>query len=158
MDLKFGKALVGAIAAVTVSTFTVPFCSSASASTGTMITRHDGGSAIQLAQVEQQESVEKKSEVKTKEVQTGTEAAPGTVTVAPGSVVVAPAAPAPEVSGEVEQKHEERKTTETEHSENGVTGTEERREHEMSSDAKAVPGMVEKEHEEHETKEKVEQN
>ena len=152
MDLKYGKALLGALAAVTVSTFTVPLCSNAAASTGTMITRHDAGAAIQLAQVEQQESVEKKTEEKTKEVQTGTEAAPGTVTVAPGSVVVAPVAPAPAVSGEVEKKHEESKTVESEHSENGVSG--------MSSDANAVPGTtVEKEHsEEHEAHEKVEQN
>jgi hypothetical protein len=163
MDLKFGKVLVGAIAAVTVSTFMVPFCSSASASTGTMLTRHDAGSAIQLAQAEQEESVEKKTEEKTK-VQTDTEAAPGAVTVAPGSVVVAPAAPAPEVSGEVEKKHEESKTTESEHTENGVgvSGTSERSEKEMSTDANAnaAPGTtVEKEHsEEHEAHEKVEQN
>ena len=31
MDLKYGKVLVGAIAAVTVNTFTVPLCSGASA-------------------------------------------------------------------------------------------------------------------------------
>jgi hypothetical protein len=168
MDLKYGKALVGAIAAVTVSAFTVPFCSNAAASTGTMIGNHDAGSAIQLAQAEQEESVERKSEEKTKEVQTGTDSAPGTVTVAPGSVVVAPSAPAPEVSGEVEKKHEESKTVESEHSENGmgVSGsvgvTSERRENDMSSDANAnaAPGTtVEQEHsEEHQTKEKVEQN
>ena len=155
MELKFGKALVGALAAVTVSTFAVPFCSSAAASTGSTITRHDAGSAIQLAQVEQQETVEKKTEEKTKEVQTGTNVAPGTVTIAPGPVVVAPA---PAVSGAVEQKHEESKTVESEHSENGLSGTSERHENEMSSDSKAVPGMVEKEHEEHEVHEKVEQN
>ncbi len=80
MDLKYGKALVGAIAAVTVSAFSVPFCANASASTGTMITRHDAGSAIQLAQAEQEESVEKRSEEKTKEVQSGTNSAPGAVT------------------------------------------------------------------------------
>ena len=173
MDLKYGKALVGALAAVTVSTFTVPFCSSAAASTGTMLTRHDAGSAIQLAQAEQEESVEKKTEEKTK-VQTDTEAAPGVVTVAPAPVVVAPA---PEVSGEVERKHEDSKTTETEHSEHGVgvsgsvggvgasvgvTGSTERHEKEMSTDANAnaAPGTtVEQEHsEEHEAHEKVEQN
>jgi hypothetical protein len=160
MDLKYGKALVGALAALTVSTFTVPFCSNASASTGTMITRHDAGSAIQLAQAEQEESVEKKTEEKTKEVQSGTETAPGTVTVAPAPVVVAPAAPAPEVSGEVEKKHEESKTTESEHSENGVSGTSERHEGEMSSDTKAVPGAMEQEseREEHQSSKKVEQN
>lgn len=169
MDLKYGKVLIGAIAAVTFSTFTVPFCSSASASTGTMITSHDAGSAIQLAQADQEESVERKSEEKTKEVQSGTNSAPGAVTVAPGSVVVAPSAPAPEVSGEVEKK-QENKTVESEHSENGVgvSGsvgvTSERRENEMSSDANAnanaVPGTtVEQEHsEEHQAKEKVEQN
>ena len=166
MDLKFGKALVGAIAAVTVSTFAVPFCSSASASTGTMITHHDAGSAIQLAQAEQEESVEKKTEEKTK-VQTDTEAAPGAVTVAPAPVVVAPA---PAVSGEVERKHEESKAVESEHSEHGVgvsgsvgvTGTTERSEKEMSTDANAnaAPGTtVEQEHSvEHEAHEKVEQN
>ena len=159
MDLKYGKALLGALAAVTVSTFTIPFCSSASASTGTMITRHDAGPAIQLAQAEQEESVEKKTEEKTK-VQTDTEAAPGAVTVAPAPVVVAPAAPAPVVSGEVEKKHEESKTTESERSENGMSGSSERRENEMSSDSKAVPGAMEQEseREEHQSSKKVEQN
>ena len=145
MDSKRGKTLVGALVAVTVSTFAIPFGSIAAASIGTQITRHDAGRAIQLAQVEQQET-EEKTEQKTKEVQGGAE-------VVPAPVVVAPVAP-----GAVEQRHEERKTTETEHSDNGLSGTSERRENEMSSDAKSAPGAVESEHEEHETKEKIEQN
>jgi hypothetical protein len=142
MDSKRGKTLVGALVAVTVSTFAIPFGSIAASSTGTQITRHDAGTAVQLAQVEQQET-EEKTEQKTKEVQGGAE-------VVPAPVVVAPCA--------VEQRHEERKTTESEHSDNGLSGTSERHENEMSSDAKSAPGAVESEHEEHETKEKVEQN
>ena len=144
MDFKYGKALVGALAAVTVGTFTVPFCATATASTGTTITRHDASPAIQLAQVEQQET-EEKTEHKTKEVQSGVE-------VAPAPVVAAPVVP-----GAVEQKHEESRTTETVNSENGMSGTSERHENEMSNDAKMAPGAVEREHEEHETHEKVEQ-
>ena len=142
MDPKRGKTLVGALVAVTVSTFAIPFGSIAAASTGTQITRHDAGTAVQLAQVEQQET-EEKTEQKTKEVQGGAEVVPAPVVVAPGAV---------------EQRHEERKTTESEHSDNGLSGTSERHENEMSTDAKSAPGAVESEHEEHETKEKVEQN
>ena len=138
MEMKYGKALVGALAAVTLSAFT------ATASTGTTISRNDAGSAIQLAQMEQQET-EEKTEHKTKEVQGGVEAAP-------------PVVAAPVVPGAVEQKHEESKTTETVNSENGMSGTSERHENEMSNDAKMAPGAVEREHEEHETHEKVEQN
>ena len=141
MDSKRGKTLVGAIVAMTVSTFAVPFGSIAGASTGTQITRPDAGQ-MQLAEEEHSE-VEEKTEQKTKEVQSGT-------TVVPAPVVVAPVVP-----GAVE-KHEESKTTETEHAENGISGSEEHHEKEMSDEAKSVPGAVEKEHEEHETKEKVE--
>jgi hypothetical protein len=140
MDCKYGKALVGVLAAVTVSTFTVPFCSA-----GTTLSRNDASPAIQFAQVEQQET-EEKTEQKTKEIQGGAE-------VVPGPVVAAPVVPAA-----VEQKHEEGKTTETVHADDGMSGTSERHESEMSSDAKTAPGAVEHEHEEHETSEKVEQN
>ena len=142
MSLKYGKALVGALAAVTLSAFAVPFGAAANASTGTTVSRSDVSPAMQLAQVEQQET-EEKTEHKTKEVQGGVE-------VAPAPVVVAPVVP-----GAVEQKHEERKTTES--VENGMSGTSERRENEISNDAKMAPGSVEREHEEHETHEKVDQ-
>jgi hypothetical protein len=145
MSLKYGKALVGALAAVTLSAFTVPFCVTASASTGTTVSRNHASPAMQLAQVEQQET-EEKSEHKTTETQGGAE-------VVPGPVVVAPVVP-----GAVEQKHEERKTTESVNSENGMGATSERHENEISNDAKMAPGAVEREHEEHETHEKVEQN
>ena len=146
MSLKYGKALVGAVAAVTVSTFTVPFCATANASTGTTITRNDASSAMQLAQVEQQET-EEKAEQKTKEVQGGAEVIP------PGPAVAAPVVP-----GAVEQKHEESKTTETVNSNNGMGGTSERHENEMSNDSKMAPGSMEREHEEHQTSKTVEQN
>ena len=144
MSLKYGKALVGALAAVTLSAFTVPFGATANASTGTTVSRNHASSAIQLAQVEQQET-EEKTEHKTKEVQGGVE-------VAPAPVVAAPVVP-----GAVEQKHEESKTTETVNSDNGMGGSSERRENEISNDAKMAPGSVEREHEEHETHEKVDQ-
>jgi hypothetical protein len=145
LDMKYGKTLVGALAAVTLSAFTVPFCATASASTGTTITRNAASSSIQLAQVEQQET-EEKTEHKTKEIQGGAEVVPG------------PAVSAPVVPGAVEQKREESKTTERVHSEDGMSGTSERHENEMSNDAKVAPGAVEREHEEHETHEKIEQN
>jgi hypothetical protein len=144
VNLKYGKAFVGALAAVTLSAFTVPFGATASASTGTTISLTDA-SAMQLAQVEQQET-EEKTEQKIKEIHGGAE-------VAPGPVVAAPVVP-----GAVEQKHEESKTTETVNSENGMGATSERHENEMSNDAKMAPGSVEREHEEHQTHEKVEQN
>jgi hypothetical protein len=145
MDSKRGKTLVGAIVAMTVSTFAVPFGSIAGASTGSQITRADAG-AMQIAEEEHHE-VEEKTEQKTKEVQSGT-------TVVPAPVVVAPVVPV--APGAVEEKHEESKTTETEHAENGIAGSEEHHEKEMSHEAKSVPGAMESEHEEHETKEKVE--
>ena len=145
MNLKYGKALVGALAAVSLSALTVPFCAAASASTGTTVSRNDASSAIQIAQVEQQET-EEKTEQKTKEIH-------GDAAVVPGPVVAVPVVP-----GAVEQKHEESKTTETVHAENGLSGTSERRENEISNDAKMAPGSVERQHEEHETHEKVEQN
>lgn len=144
MKLKYGKALVGALAAVTLSAFAVPFGATASASTGTTITRNDASSAMQIAQVEQQET-EEKTEQKTKEIHGGVEVAP-------------PVVAAPVVPGAVEQKHEESKTTETVNSENGLGATSERHEKEMSNDAKMAPGAAESEHEEHQTHEKVEQN
>ena len=170
MDLKYGKALVGAIAAVTVSAFSVPFCANASASTGTMITRHDAGSAIQLAQAEQEESVEKRSEEKTKEVQSGTNSAPG---AAHGRSWIRSSSlhPPPPRRSRVRSRGSTKRArpSESEHSENGmgvsgsVGATSERRENDMSSDANAnacAPGTtVEQEHsEEHQAKEKVEQN
>jgi hypothetical protein len=138
MNFKYGKTVVGALAAVTLSAFAVPFCATATASTGTMISRNDASPAIQIAQVEQQET-EEKTEHKTTEVQSGAE-------------VAAPVAP-----GAVEQRHEERKTTESVNSDNGMDGTSERRENEMSNDSKMAPGSVEREHEEHQS-DKVEQN
>ena len=75
MKLKYGKALVGALAAVTLSAFAVPFGATAPASTGTTITRNDASSAMQIAQVEQQET-EEKTEQKTKEIHGGMEVAP----------------------------------------------------------------------------------
>ena len=145
MSLKYGKALVGALAAVTLSAFAVPFGATANASTGTTVSRNNASSAIQLAQVEQQET-EEKTEHKTKEVQGGVE-------VAPAPVVAAPVVP-----GAVEQKHEESKTTETVNSDNGMGGTSERHENEMSNDSKMAPGSMEREHEEHQTSKTVEQN
>src|SRR5580704_2116401 len=139
MNLKSGKTLVGVLAALAVSAFTFPFGAATNASTGTTISLNDVSSAIQLAQVEQQET-EDKTEHKTTEVQP------------------APAVAAPVVPGAVEQKHKESTTTETVNSENGMGATSERHENEISNDAKMAPGAVEREHEEHQTHEKVEQN
>src|SRR5580704_16895262 len=100
MKLKYGKALVGALAAVTLSAFAVPFGATASASTGTTITRNDASSAMQIAQVEQQET-EEKTEQKTKEIHGGMEVAP------------------PVVPGAVDYFYKDTKTTETVNSENG---------------------------------------
>ena len=105
MNLKYGKALVGALAAVTLSAFTVPFGATASASTGTTITRNDASSAMQLAQVEQQETAEKtEQKTKVKIHRRYGSRPPGRR--CPGGVC-------PEVAGKSSKKHEESKTTES---------------------------------------------
>jgi hypothetical protein len=58
MDLKRGKVLVGAVVAVTMGAFAVPFCSNATASTGTSAPRQDS-KLIQLAEEEHYELKEK---------------------------------------------------------------------------------------------------
>ncbi|MFZ0679211.1 hypothetical protein [Candidatus Binatus sp.] len=143
MNLKYGNTLVAGLAALTLSAFAVPCGATATASTHSTITRVDA-SPIQLAQVEQQET-EKTTEQKTSEMQSGTDVAP------------APAV-APDASGAVEQKHEERKTTETVNADNGMGATSERHQNEISNDSKMAPGSTESEHEEHHSSEKVEQN
>ncbi|MGA9722151.1 MAG: hypothetical protein WBQ86_06855, partial [Candidatus Binatus sp.] len=92
MDLKRGKVFVGAVVAISLGSFAMPFTSIAGASTGpsTGIVRsnQDGGGFIQLAQEEHQE-VEEKSEHKVTESNDST-VAPGTTVVAPGTTVVVP--------------------------------------------------------------------
>src|SRR6266852_6290655 len=66
MDLKRGKVLVGAVVAVTMGAFAVPFCSNATASTGTTTPRQDGYQASQLMQLAEEEHIELKEKTETK--------------------------------------------------------------------------------------------
>ena len=97
MELKRGNLFAGAIVAISLGTFAVPF---ASASTGTAGPRPQANHFIQLAQEEHQE-VEEKSEHKVTETNENT-TAPETTTVMPGNTtVVVPGttvAPAPETA------------------------------------------------------------
>jgi hypothetical protein len=110
MDLKRGNLFAGAIVALSLGTFAVPF---ASASTGTAQSRPQANSFIQLAQEEHQE-VEEKSEHKVTETNENT-TAPETTTVMPGNTtVVVPGttvAPAPETA----EKQSEHKSVDKEH-------------------------------------------
>jgi hypothetical protein len=111
MELKRGNLFAGAIVAISLGTFAVPF---ASASTGTARPRPQANSFIQLAQEEHQE-VEEKSEHKVTETNENT-TAPGTTTVMPGNTtVVVPGnttvAPAPETA----EGQSEHKTVDKEH-------------------------------------------
>jgi hypothetical protein len=88
MDMKRGKVLVGALVAMSLGSFAVPF---AGASTGPLIgsrPTHNASRYVQLAQEEQSSEVEQKTERK------DTTTMPGNTAVAPGTVVVAPANPA----------------------------------------------------------------
>jgi hypothetical protein len=111
MDLKRGNLFAGAIVAISLGTFAVPF---ASASTGTAQSRPQANSFIQLAQEEHQE-VEEKSEHKVTETNENTTTAPDTTTVMPGNTtVVVPGnttvAPAPETA----EKQSEHKSVDKE--------------------------------------------
>ena len=110
MELKRGNLFAGAIVAISLGTFAVPF---ASASTGTAQSRPQANSFIQLAQEEHQE-VEEKSEHKVTETNENT-TAPETTTVMPGNTtVVVPGttvAPAPETA----EKQSEHKSVDKEH-------------------------------------------
>ena len=110
MDLKRGNLFAGAIVAISLGTFAVPF---ASASTGTARPRPQANSFIQLAQEEHQE-VEEKSEHKVTETNENT-TAPGTTTVVPGNTtVVVPentVAPAPGTA----ERQSEHKSVDKEH-------------------------------------------
>jgi len=110
MDLKRGNLFAGAIVALSLGTFAVPF---ASASTGTAQSRPQANSFIQLAQEEHQE-VEEKTEHKVTETNENT-TAPETTTVMPGNTtVVVPGttvAPAPETA----EKQSEHKSVDKEH-------------------------------------------
>ena len=83
MELKRGNLFAGAIVAISLGTFAVPF---ASASTGTARPRPQANSAIQLAQEEHQEVEERSEHTVTETNENAT--APGTTTVMPGNTTV----------------------------------------------------------------------
>src|SRR6266852_8301842 len=62
MDLKRGKVLVGAVVAVAMGAFAVPFCSNTTASTGTTTPRQSG----HLMQLAEEEHIELKEKTETK--------------------------------------------------------------------------------------------
>jgi hypothetical protein len=154
MDMKRGKVFVGAVVAISLGSFAVPFGSIASASTGT-------GSApqasrfVQLAQAEQSETEEK---TERKVTETDNPAMPPNVTVvAPGTAVIAPAAP-PVVTMPRTEEHVERKDVQKSTSTDalGMNSSSQRQMDKSSTDINA-DGSVQQ-NEEHVTKEKVENN
>jgi hypothetical protein len=112
MELKRGNLFAGAIVAISLGTFAVPF---ASASTGTAQPRPHANSFIQLAQEEHQE-VEEKSEHKVTETNDNA-TAPDTTTVMPGNttVVVPETTVAPAPAPETAEKQSEHKSVDKEH-------------------------------------------
>ena len=154
MDMKRGKVFVGAVVAISLGSFAVPFGSIASASTGT-------GSApqasrfVQLAQAEQSETEEK---TERKVTETDNPAMPPNVTVvAPGTAVIAPAAP-PVVTMPRTEEHVERKDVQKSTSTDalGMNSSSQRQMDKSSTDINA-DGSVQQ-NEEHVTKEKTENN
>jgi hypothetical protein len=154
MDMKRGKVFVGAVVAISLGSFAVPFGSIASASTGT-------GSApqasryIQLAQAEQSET-EEKTERKVTESTDNPAMPPNVTVVAPGTAVVAPAAPVitmPRTEEHVERK-DVQKSTSTDAL--GMNSSSQRQMDKSSTDINA-DGSVQQ-NEEHVTKEKTENN
>jgi hypothetical protein len=151
MDLKRGKILVGAVVAISLGSFAMPFGSIAGASTGpsTGIVRsnHDAGRFIQLAEEEHQE-VEEKTEHKVKESNEST-VAPGTVVVVPENTIAKP---------DSAERHSESKSVDKEKDIN-VLGMHAKVQHhvdESNSNAQSDNGAT-AEHEEHEMN-KVEHN
>jgi hypothetical protein len=158
MDLKRGKILVGAVVAVSLASFAMPFGSIAGASTGPssgiVRSNHDAGRVIQLAAEESQE-VEEKSEHKVTESSDST-VAPGTTVVAPGTTVVVPGNAV--VKPETAERHSESKSVDKEKDIN-VLGMHAKVQHhvdESNSNAQSDNGAT-AEHEEHEMN-KVEHN
>lgn len=155
MDMKRGKVFVGAVVAISLGSFAVPFGSIASASTGT-------GSApqasryIQLAQAEQSET-EEKTERKVTESTDNPAMPPNVTVVAPGTAVVAPAAP-PVVTMPSTEQHVERKDVQKSTSTDafGMNSSSERRMDKSSTDVN--PDGSVQQNEEHVTKDKVENN
>ena len=154
MDMKRGKVFVGAVVAISLGSFAVPFGSIANASTGS-------GSApqasrfVQLAQAEQSETEEK---TERKVTETDNPAMPPNVTVvAPGTAVIAPAAP-PVVTMPRTEEHVERKDVQKSTSTDalGMNSSSQRQMDKSSTDINA-DGSVQQ-NEEHVTKEKVENN
>jgi hypothetical protein len=154
MDMKRGKLFVGAVVAISLGSFAVPFGSIASASTGT-------GSApqasrfVQLAQAEQSET-EEKTERKVTESTDNPAMPPNVTVVAPGTAVVAPAAPVvtmPRAEEHVERK-DVQKSTSTDAL--GMNSSSERQMDKSSTDVN--PDGSVQQNEEHVTKEKVENN
>jgi hypothetical protein len=158
MDLKRGKIFVGAVVAISLGSFAMPFGSIAGASTGpsTGIVRsnHDASRFIQLAE-EQRQEVEEKSEHKVTESSDST-VAPGTTVVAPGTTVVVPGNTI--LKPDTTERHSESKSVDKEKDIN-VLGMHAKVQHhvdESNSNAQSDNGAT-AEHEEHEMN-KVEHN
>jgi hypothetical protein len=155
MDMKRGKLFVGAVVAISLGSFAVPFGSIASASTGT-------GSApqasryIQLAQAEQSETEEKTERKVTESSDSPAVMAPGATVVAPGTTVIAPAAPVVTVPST--EEHVERKDVQKSTSTDalGMNSSSERRMDKSSTDVN--PDGSVQQNEEHVTKEKIDNN
>ena len=151
MDLKRGKIFVGAVVAMSLGSFAMPFGSIAGASTGqsTGIVRsnHDASRFIQLAQEEHQE-VEEKSEHKVTESSDST-VAPGTTVVAPGTTVVVPENTI--VKPDTPERHSESKSVDKEKDVNVLGMHRKVKQHvdESNSNSQSDNGAT-AEHEEHE--------
>lgn len=151
MDLKRGKVFVGAVVAISLGSFAMPFGSIAGASTGpsTGIVRSNHGTSgfVQLAQEERQE-VEEESKHKVTESHDST-VAPGTTVVAPGTTVVVPENTV--VRPDTDERHAESKSVDKEKDIN-VLGMHAKMKHhidESNSNAQSDDGAT-AEHEEHE--------
>ncbi len=148
MDLKRGKVLVGAVVAVTMGAFAVPFCSNATASTGTTTPRQDGYQASQLMQLAEEEHIELKEKTETKVNELGEKTEDKAHELKSDAVAV------PNAVHAEHEEHEAVEASEPSEEHGGirhqVKEKAERRVDEMGNDVKGAANAVESEHEAHE--------
>ena len=152
MDLKRGKVLVGAVVAVTMGAFAVPFCSNATASTGTTTPRQDGYQASQLMQLAEEEHIELKEKTETKVNELGEKTEDKAHELKSDATAGANAVHAEHEEHEAREATSEANEPEEEHGGIGheVKEKTERHVDEMGHEVKGAANAVESEHEAHE--------
>jgi hypothetical protein len=157
MDRKRGKVLVGAVVAVTMGAFAVPFCANASVSTGTTTPRQNSG-LIQLAEEEHTE-IKEKTEAKVNQLGEKTENKANEMGERTEDKAHELKSDAVAVPNAVHEEHEEHEAAEASAPEEHGGMRHEMKENaenhadEMGHEVKGAANAVKSEHEEHEARE-----